>query len=185
MEPGKKYDKLPYDQDPFDMQRYQAAIGSLTYASIATRPDTPSEIGVLSQFMFRPGPEHWAGIKRVFQNIRSTLDFGIKFVASDKGNFNLQGFADADWAGDAGFLLKKNLRGGGQKTIGHCFSKQYCLYCSFHCFLKILGGKTPFREDKSRFGGRPLPPVPCSRKPGCFHKEIEGSTHCHFIFHRS
>ena len=36
IEPGKKHDKLPDDQDPVDIQRYQAAIGSLTYASIAT-----------------------------------------------------------------------------------------------------------------------------------------------------
>ena len=36
MEPGRKYDKLPDDQDSVDMQRYQAAIRSLTYASIAT-----------------------------------------------------------------------------------------------------------------------------------------------------
>ena len=37
----------------------------------------------------------------------------------------------------------KKLRGGG--TIGHCF-------------LKILGGQTPIRGGKSRFGGAP-PPV--------------------------
>ena len=107
MEPGKKYDKLPDDQDPFDMQRYQAAIGSLTYASIATRPDMSSEMGVLSQFMSQPGPEHWAGIKHVFYDIKNTLDFCMKLVASDKGNFSLQRSANADWAGDAGFLLKK------------------------------------------------------------------------------
>ena len=32
--------------------------------------------------------------------MKGTLDFGLKFVASDKGNFSLQGFEDADWAGD-------------------------------------------------------------------------------------
>ena len=98
MEPGKKYDKLPDDQDPVDIQRYQATIGSLTYASIATRPDISSAVGVLSQFMSRPGPEHWAGIKRVFRYIKGTLDFGLKFVVSNEGNLSLQGFADADWA---------------------------------------------------------------------------------------
>ena len=50
--------------------------------------------------MSRPGPEHWAGIKRVFHHIKGTLDFGLKFVASDEGNFSLQGFVDADSAGD-------------------------------------------------------------------------------------
>ena len=43
---------------------------------------------------------------------------------------------------DSGFLLEKNLRGGGGgKTINHCFLKTIgcCFYCSFYCFLKILG----------------------------------------------
>ena len=44
---------------------------------------------------------------------------------------------------------KKSEEGGGQKTIGHCL-------------LKILGGQTPFRGQKSFGGGAPL----CSRKPG-------------------
>ena len=48
MEPGKKYDKLPDDQDPVDIQRYQAATGSLTYASISTRSDISSAVGALS-----------------------------------------------------------------------------------------------------------------------------------------
>ena len=61
--PGKKYDRLPDDQDPVDIQRYQAAIGSLTSALIATRPDILSAVEVLSQLMSQPGPEHWAGIK--------------------------------------------------------------------------------------------------------------------------
>ena len=56
-------------------------------------------MGVLSQFMSRPGPEHWAEIKHVFRYIKGILDFGLKFVVSDEGNFSLQGFADAVWAG--------------------------------------------------------------------------------------
>ena len=58
-----------------------------------------------------------------------------------------------------GFLLEKNLTGGGgggQKTTDHCFLKtiDYCSYCYFYCFLKILGAKVVL-------GG-----APCSRKPG-------------------
>ena len=40
------------------------------------------------------------------------------------------------------------------KAIGYCF------YCSFYCFLKILGGKRLFwGGGKSRFGGTPCPSV--------------------------
>ena len=66
MKANKKFDKLPDDQEPVDVQRYQAAIGSLTYASIATRPDISSAMGALSQHMTRPFPEHWSGVKHVF-----------------------------------------------------------------------------------------------------------------------
>ena len=100
LEPGKKYDKLQDDRDPVDVQRYQAAIGSLIYASIASRPDIAEAVGVLSQFMARPGPEHWTGVKRLFHYIKGTLDFGLKYVASNKGDLSLQGYSDADWAGD-------------------------------------------------------------------------------------
>ena len=68
MEANKKFDKLPDDQEPVDVQRYQATIGSLTYASIATRPDISSAVGVLSQDMARPGPEHWSGVNLVFRH---------------------------------------------------------------------------------------------------------------------
>ena len=72
---GRNSDKLPGDQHPVKIQRYQAAIGSLMYASIATRSDISSAVGVLSQLMSRPGPEQWSGIKRVFRYIKGTLDF--------------------------------------------------------------------------------------------------------------
>ena len=56
-----------------------------------------------------------------------------------------------------GFLLEKNLRGGGAKdnrplffrTIGCCF------YCSFYCFSKILGGKRLLGGEVVFWGGRP------------------------------
>ena len=62
-----------------DARQYEAAIGSLRYASIATRPDLSAAVGVLSQFMANPGPEHWSGVKRVWRYIRGTLDQGLKF----------------------------------------------------------------------------------------------------------
>ena len=38
-----------------------------------------------------------------------------------------------------GFLLEKNFKVEGQKTIDHCFFKTigYCFSCSFYCFSKI------------------------------------------------
>ena len=97
MEAGKKFQKLS-DDDVVDIKKYQAAIGSLVYASIGTRPDISVAVGALSQFMSKPGQEHWSGVKRIFRYLKGTLSYGLKFVASD--NFVLHGYCDADWAGD-------------------------------------------------------------------------------------
>ena len=102
MEANKKLNKLTDDQEPVDVQRYQAAIGSLTYASIATRPNISSAVGAL---MARPGPEHWSGVKRIFRYIKGTVNFGMKYVASDQKDIMLNGFSDADWAGDTSTRL--------------------------------------------------------------------------------
>ena len=100
MEPGKRYERLADGEKSVNLREYQSAIGSLIYASIATRPDLSSAVGVLSQFMSNPGPEHWTGVKRIFRYIKGTIDYGLKFKASNDDKINLYGFADADWAGD-------------------------------------------------------------------------------------
>jgi len=65
METGKKFEKLDDGEEPIDVTNYQAAIGSLTYASIGTRPDLSAAVGALSQFMSKPGQEHCVGVKRI------------------------------------------------------------------------------------------------------------------------
>eukprot|EP00112_Aurelia_sp_Birch-Aquarium-sp1_P005022 Seg157.1 transcript_id=Seg157.1/GoldUCD/mRNA.D3Y31 product="Retrovirus-related Pol polyprotein from transposon TNT 1-94" protein_id=Seg157.1/GoldUCD/D3Y31 len=76
-------------------------MGSLTYASIATRPDFSAAVGVLNHIMANPGPEHWSGIKRVLRYVKGTLDQGLKFESSSDCDITPHGYADADWAGDA------------------------------------------------------------------------------------
>ena len=98
MDPCKKFDKLADDEDPVEINEYQAVIGCLTYASICTHPYITTAVSYLSQFMSRPGTEHWEGVKRVLRYIRGTLDLGLKFKSVK--NLCLFGYSDADWAGD-------------------------------------------------------------------------------------
>ena len=100
MEAGKSFEKLKDDDDPVNLREYQAVIGCLTYASIGTRPDLSSSVGVLSRFMTKPGNEHWTGVKRVLRYINGTLNYSLKFQSTKTSVVNLNGFADADWAGD-------------------------------------------------------------------------------------
>jgi len=44
------------------------------------------------------GKEHWAAVKRVFRYVKGSVDKGLVYNKSASGI--LQGFSDADWAGD-------------------------------------------------------------------------------------
>ena len=97
MEAGKVFTELAENEEPVDIKQYQAAIGSLNYAAIATRPDISTAVGKLSQYMRNPSKDHWAGVKRVLRYIKGTVDHGLTFTFAD--SFVLHGFSDADWAG--------------------------------------------------------------------------------------
>ena len=98
IEPGKHYERTPDNEEGFETREFQALIGSLVYASIATRPDLSEAVGKLSQHMSRPNKEHWVAAKRLLRYVKGTLELGLKFERSN--NFELVGYSDADWAGD-------------------------------------------------------------------------------------
>ncbi|TJX12677.1 hypothetical protein E9840_12290, partial [Tissierella creatinini] len=77
---------------------YRNAVGCLMYLMVGTRPDLAAAVGVLSQFAADPCPTHWQALKRVFRYIRGTKTHGLVFQASSEDG--LQGYSDADWAGD-------------------------------------------------------------------------------------
>ena len=97
LETGKRFKRVVDGEETVDTKLYQAAIGSLNYAAIATRPDLSLAVGLLSQHMVNPGHDHWSGVKRVLWYIKGTIDFGLRFEAAD--DFQLHGYSDADWAG--------------------------------------------------------------------------------------
>ena len=72
---------------------YQMAIGCLTYATTATRPDLAAAVGILSKYMSRP--DHWQEVKRVLRYIKETLNYGLAFTANGSDP-SLYGHSDAD-----------------------------------------------------------------------------------------
>ena len=82
MELGKKFANLEDNESPLNTKHYQSLIDSLTYASIATRPDISSAVSILSQFMSKPGKEHWLGVKRILRYIKGTLNYGLYYTAA-------------------------------------------------------------------------------------------------------
>ena len=76
---------------------YRAAIaGALLFIAMTTRPDICYPVNLMSRYCENPGPTHWKMVKRIFRYLRGNkliLIFGE--VESP-----LEGFSDADWAGD-------------------------------------------------------------------------------------
>lgn len=82
---------------PTDPTEYRRVIGALQYPSF-TRPDIAFPVNKLAQFMHKPSQLHWTTAKRGLRYLKCTLNHGI--LLKRTGNLTLQGFSDADWAGD-------------------------------------------------------------------------------------
>ena len=98
MEAGSHYRKFEEGDKACDKQRYQQAIGCLTYATTSTRPDISAAVNNLSQYMACPSEQHWSGIKRIMRYLKGTLNYGLRFSGNDGAD--LFGYSDSDWAGD-------------------------------------------------------------------------------------
>jgi transposase InsO family protein len=79
---------------------YQSAIGSLMYLMLGTRPDLAAAVGILSKFASSPGQQHWVAVKRVMRYIKQTADYRLVLGGTPSGSIVLEGWIDADWAGD-------------------------------------------------------------------------------------
>ena len=82
LEPGKKFHELSSDDESFDTQIHQQAIGCLTYMFVTTRPDIAAAVGILSQYMKQPSKEHWMGVKRVLRYLKGTVNNGIIYSSN-------------------------------------------------------------------------------------------------------
>ena len=78
---------------------YREAIGSLLYASLATRPDIAFAVNQAARYVSDPGRAHWTAVKRIFRYLKGTKDFGIMYRRGEEGH-DLVAFSDADWAGN-------------------------------------------------------------------------------------
>ena len=118
---GGKFKKLSVADEAVETQRYQGVIGSLIYASICTRPDLSYSVGVLCQFMSKPGTDHWVALKRMLRYIKGSLNLGLVFHSCD--DFKLYGLSDAGDESDrksySGYLFRT-----GGASISRKSSKQ-------------------------------------------------------------
>ncbi|XP_064392583.1 uncharacterized protein LOC135340191 [Halichondria panicea] len=78
--------------------QYQSMVGSLMYASTATRPDIAFAVGRVSKFSSAPTTAHLTAVKRIFRYLKGTMHLGLGYEKT--ANVDLIGYSDADWAGD-------------------------------------------------------------------------------------
>ncbi|WZZ32928.1 hypothetical protein YC2023_016329 [Brassica napus] len=78
--------------------QYLNAIGALMYLANCTRPDVSFTVNLLARFSSSPTRRHWNGIKHVFRYLQGTIDLGLFYPTSSKGQ--MIGFADAGYLSD-------------------------------------------------------------------------------------
>ena len=83
---------------PVNQVNYQSMVGSLLYASIATRPDIAQAVGAVSKFNSCPTEARLTAVKRIFYYLKGTINLCTKYERS--ADNRLVGFSHADWAGD-------------------------------------------------------------------------------------
>lgn len=80
---------------------YRAAIGSLLYCAMLTRPDLLYPTVLLSRFCTAPEKKHWTAIKDLFRYLKGTVNIGLFYRKAREQQLIVDVYTDADWAGDA------------------------------------------------------------------------------------
>ena len=106
-----KLQKADDNSEPFDVEKYQSAVGSILYLSTRTRPDLTFAANNVARYSSNPTQQHWIAVKRIFRYLVGTVNFGLHYSKQD--SLNCVGYSDSDWAGDI------NDR---KSTSGYCFT---------------------------------------------------------------
>lgn len=80
-----------------DKSLYRAAVGSLMFAAVTTRPDIATAVNMVARFVEDPAECHWTAVKRIMRYLRGTTNYGL--IYRNEGE-DLIAYCDADWAGD-------------------------------------------------------------------------------------
>ncbi|CAI7891070.1 unnamed protein product [Closterium sp. NIES-54] len=83
--------------DPESAKAFHSVVGSCMYAAVSTRPDLSFPVGVLGRVVSNPMVEHVRASRRLLRYIKGTTRMGLHY---EKEPVVLQGYTDADWAGD-------------------------------------------------------------------------------------
>ncbi|MBW0536327.1 hypothetical protein O181_076042 [Austropuccinia psidii MF-1] len=93
---------------------YRSTIGSLNYISSNTHPDITFAVSHLSQFLEKPGLQHWNACLQVFRYLYHSRNLCLTF--KNHGFHHIRSYADTDWGNSpidkrsiSGFTISINL----------------------------------------------------------------------------
>jgi hypothetical protein len=87
--------------EPYELDLYRSAIGSLIYLSQWTRVDIAYAVSALAAHMSNPSRDHHVALKHTLHYLHGTRDKGIVYHKYDIHGINkIYAFVDADYAGD-------------------------------------------------------------------------------------
>ncbi|MCO5551645.1 hypothetical protein L7F22_005149 [Adiantum nelumboides] len=94
-----KQDFTESEEQKVEMEKipYASTVGSLMYATIATRRDIAFAVGVVSRYMSNPGKKHWEIVKGILRYLKATKNMCICYGSQEQ---SLVGYIDLDYAGD-------------------------------------------------------------------------------------
>ncbi|XP_019235760.1 PREDICTED: uncharacterized protein LOC109216082 [Nicotiana attenuata] len=90
-------------------------IGSLLYLTVS-RPDIVFSVGLCAKFQLNSKESHLKAAKRILRYFKGTQNLVLYYPSGD--NFNLIGYADADYAG---YLVDRKITSGMAHFLGSCF----------------------------------------------------------------
>jgi len=93
---------------------YRAMTGSLLYLT-ASRPYILFSVGLCARFQSNSKESHLKAVKQIFRYLKHTPDLALWYPRGC--NFNLVGYADADYAG---FLVDRKGTSGMAHFLGRC-----------------------------------------------------------------
>ncbi|XP_075096479.1 secreted RxLR effector protein 161-like [Nicotiana tabacum] len=101
-------------ESPVNQTRYRGTIGSLLYLT-GSRPDIVFSVGLCVRFQLNLKESHLKATKRILRYLKGTQDLVLYYPSGD--NFNLIGYADADYAG---YLVDRKSTSGMAHFLGSC-----------------------------------------------------------------
>lgn len=98
--PTKEYDTNVKPLNEKEHKKYHMIIGSLLYALTGTRPDISYATSQLSKYLEHPTQASMKSAIHLLWYLKGTQNTGIHFTKGSKTLTMLEGYSDADFAGD-------------------------------------------------------------------------------------